>query len=215
MAKVEYTVSSGILEDIRDKQKQDFFMPPNVRFYSTELEDSYILYSQDGYFVTHQEWELLKTVIDAGYQATIPDEILADNLETYQKRLEEQRRPAATSAIYSVTLPESLPPRKYGPKAGWVYLIRADSKQGFKIGMTTNKLRERIKQNRSTLHSNVDCLHAIPTENAQAAESACHSFWADKRITGEWFDLTEQDVLLFCSQADDSLFLNSLTQESV
>ena len=74
---------------------------------------------------------------------------------------------------------------------GWIYLFSAERGQ-FKIGQSIDP-QSRIKSF-STLPFNVKLIHQIAATDVNLAESAMHSLFSNKRTTGEWFKLSDQDV---------------------
>ena len=79
-------------------------------------------------------------------------------------------------------------------KEGWIYILQLDGK-ACKIGRTTN-LERRIKDLGIKLPYEPELLHVIQTNNIYWAESHLHSFFADKKIRGEWFNLNERDIAM-------------------
>ncbi len=72
---------------------------------------------------------------------------------------------------------------------GCVYFIKAGN-GAVKIGMTTN-LNERIKTLNAGLPFPVTLEHHFDTCNMKAVEKLFHDLFVDKRLNGEWFDLSE------------------------
>lgn len=80
-------------------------------------------------------------------------------------------------------------------RAGYIYLVRGG---GYcKIG----KARTLDKRMAAFLRLpfSVELVHSIAVEDTFEAESTWHARFAHKRINGEWFDLDEADVALFCN----------------
>ena len=109
--------------------------------------------------------------------------------------LEEDRREMAEqqdSAYYSPST--SIPQRtRRQHKAGFVYLLKGDD--CYKIGRT-KELDKRIDQLSTKLPFEVELIHTIKTDDMTGLEAQLHERFADGRINGEWFDLSEQDVKL-------------------
>lgn len=82
--------------------------------------------------------------------------------------------------------------KKKAEKPGYVYLLKSD-KGHYKIGRTVNP-ESRSKTFGIQLPFDVafECL--IKTENMFGLEVELHARFADKRTTGEWFDLSPEDV---------------------
>jgi hypothetical protein len=90
--------------------------------------------------------------------------------------------------------------------SGWVYAIGTikhlreggtfwdNSQRGIKIGFTRVSVMGRKKQlNTGDRYLKVVC--CIPTNKPRAVETYLHNKLADKRLNGEWFKITERDVI--------------------
>lgn len=80
---------------------------------------------------------------------------------------------------------------------GCVYLMESNGL--YKIGMATS-LRSRLF-NHKTSNPFIRLVWAIPSSQPVVSEREWHSKFADKRASGEWFKLEEEDILNFCDQA--------------
>ena len=81
----------------------------------------------------------------------------------------------------------------------FVYLMH-DSKNGYhKIGISkTPKYREKTLQSEKPTIDMI-CAKEFPSRKiAEAIEQALHKVYAEERIRGEWFDLSETDVAMIC-----------------
>lgn len=76
--------------------------------------------------------------------------------------------------------------------AGHVYLLKSDTGH-FKIGRTIN-IKSRAKTFGVTLPFEVEFAHTIECQDTQATELKLHTIFAGKRVNGEWFSLTPEDV---------------------
>jgi hypothetical protein len=83
------------------------------------------------------------------------------------------------------------PPRK--GHAGYVYLIQELNDGNFKIGRTRNP-NNRLETFGVTLPAKVDYICLIPTENTHLLERKLHRQFARRRVAGEWFALSDEDV---------------------
>lgn len=81
-------------------------------------------------------------------------------------------------------------------KAGYVYLIRAETGQ-YKIGMST-RIGKRIRFFEIKLPFEIELVHSISCEDCAWTERQLHERYADKRIKGEWFALNADDVEEIC-----------------
>lgn len=76
-------------------------------------------------------------------------------------------------------------------KAGYVYLIRADTGH-YKIGRSNN-VPKRMNLFAVKLPFKFDLIHYFPCQNMYQAEAELHRVFKDKRTNGEWFSLGTQE----------------------
>jgi len=77
-------------------------------------------------------------------------------------------------------------------KPGYIYLI--ESTHGYyKIGLSRTPV-QRIKTLGVKLPFPIKVQHLILTNHMYKAEKVLHEQYATKRVNGEWFDLTENDI---------------------
>jgi hypothetical protein len=81
--------------------------------------------------------------------------------------------------------------------SGYVYLLQ--SPQGaFKIGKTINP-KSRYQTFKTSLPFKVDYICLIKTNRMSELEKELHQKFTDKRINGEWFSLSSNDVIYIMS----------------
>jgi predicted GIY-YIG superfamily endonuclease len=88
-----------------------------------------------------------------------------------------------------------------------VYLI-VNEEGKYKIGFTERKTEKRIKELQTGSHSLMTVVQEYETDNARQIETIMHRFMRSKKINGEWFELTNEDVLNFkdkCAQIDTNI----------
>lgn len=81
---------------------------------------------------------------------------------------------------------------------GLIYFIRAlsgDLKGLTKIGLTRD-MKGRIATLRQELKIDMEVIHYIPTSDVVTLEQTLHNVFKAKRVTGEWFDLSDEDIEL-------------------
>ncbi len=77
-----------------------------------------------------------------------------------------------------------------------VYLLRVG--EYFKIGWA-KILERRISDIQSCCPETLELIHAIPAQDPLATEAKWHHRFKDKRVRGEWFKLTPEDIAEFRS----------------
>jgi hypothetical protein len=79
---------------------------------------------------------------------------------------------------------------------GYVYLYQHGGQKQFKIGKTNNAIR-REGELRLLLPEKLEPLHTIQTDDPAGVELYWHRRFATKRLEGEWFALSVEDVRAF------------------
>lgn len=132
--------------------------------------------------LTHRQFALLLAELSRFYEGITEEDLQAMNEGgIYQPLIQGARRRAK---------PQPRPPR---PKvAGWVYILNS-SVGYYKIGRA-RILDARITQLQIQLPFKVTLEHAIESDDHEWAEQTIHERFADRRMNGEWFALTEADI---------------------
>ena len=80
-----------------------------------------------------------------------------------------------------------------------IYLISAEinGKKCYKIGYTKRTIQERIKEFKTGNASDFEIVNSFKTNWGSKIESLLHRSYKDKKVNGEWFDLSEQDLSEF------------------
>jgi hypothetical protein len=81
--------------------------------------------------------------------------------------------------------------RSRDPLSGFIYLLSGGGY--YKIGLTTDVDR-RISEISPKLPFEVELIHVIQADDMTKAESYLHERFSDKRVNGEWFRLSSDDV---------------------
>jgi hypothetical protein len=81
-------------------------------------------------------------------------------------------------------------------EVGYVYLLQHGSKREYKIARTSNTIRREGEIDIELPHG-VEPIHVITTDDAAGIENYWHRRFAAKRLKGEWFALSADDVRAF------------------
>lgn len=88
-----------------------------------------------------------------------------------------------------------------------VYLLINDEGK-YKIGFTERNIKKRIKELQTGSPSEMRVVQEYESDNARKIETIMHRSFRSKRINGEWFDLTNEEVADFsnrCAKIDKNL----------
>lgn len=124
----------------------------------------------------------------------IPEEYIDDAMSSpYLTEQEKQLWPSMVSRCFTGSAKKQKP--KIANRVGYVYLMR-NHRNGFtKIGFSKNPThREETLQ---AEEPEVELLRKWP--GSMQLELSIHALFESKRIRGEWFDLTEDDVDEICT----------------
>lgn len=97
-----------------------------------------------------------------------------------------------------------------GMNSGFVYFVKESGNNRIKIGKAKDPER-RIQNDFGTIMPyEFDVVHLINSSNYHKTENLFHQYFHHKRFKGEWFDLTEEDLLwikngLFPREIEDSI----------
>lgn len=95
-----------------------------------------------------------------------------------------------------VNVPRSSYEREHYATPGYIYIAYAPTGH-HKIGLSKNP-GARIKQLNNTPYE-VTIIHTFPANHARIAEEVLHTEFSSKRVRGEWFALSQEDVTWLCS----------------
>ena len=76
-----------------------------------------------------------------------------------------------------------------------VYLLECGDKH--KIGFTRNSIEKRIKQMKTGNSDEFKILGSFESKWGTKIEAHLHRRYKDKKVSGEWFMLSEEDILTF------------------
>jgi hypothetical protein len=78
--------------------------------------------------------------------------------------------------------------------AGMVYMLKHDN--AYKIGKSIDPTR-RYKEIRTQMPHSMEEIHTIATDDPSGIEAYWHNRFKDKRLKGEWFKLSTEDIRAF------------------
>lgn len=79
-------------------------------------------------------------------------------------------------------------------KSGFLYAMRRDSDMAVKIGIASNVINRLYKIRTENKPDFIELLDTIAVDDMGTAEAEAHKKMSDKRIMGEWFILTTDDL---------------------
>ena len=77
---------------------------------------------------------------------------------------------------------------------GYVYLMQFGSE--YKIG-TSNNVERRFRELRTQMPYEGRIIHTIATGDPEGIEAYWHQYYSGKRLKGEWFQLSSNDIRYF------------------
>lgn len=83
----------------------------------------------------------------------------------------------------------------------WVYLVK--SGELHKIGMSTSDVKKRIETLKTASPTPLEVVCVVETDDARGLEALLHKMFKTRRVKGEWFSLTPDDVAYIRALADD------------
>lgn len=84
-------------------------------------------------------------------------------------------------------------PANYPEVKGFVYIIKEHKYNTYKIGKTKN-LKQRMNLFGVKLPFKIEIVHIIASDDYSEIETELHKTFAEKRLEGEWFDLSDEDI---------------------
>lgn len=139
--------------------------------------------------MSKERWLSLRALIDKFYNNTSMEEI-----EDYNANVDSAR---------SAALESSKPVDR-----GVIYLLQSNVGY-YKIGKSMN-LDRRVGQHLRNYPVSLDVIHVVPVLRMTRCELYLLSLFAEKKMQGEWFLLSDDDVAWICSL--DTFALESLVE---
>jgi hypothetical protein len=142
-----------------------------------------ILKDQMGFILDREKWEYLTKEAELFYK---------NNDDCYIKRhnniLIEKFFPSTPKQK-----PVLIQKQNRNKRKGFVYLIKEVNGSHYKIGRTVN-LDSRAQTFSVKLPFKISLEHSFHSDDYKTAEESLHTMFSDKRIDGEWFQLSDDDV---------------------
>lgn len=161
-------------------------------------QDIFIVFSQSGFTPTHEELREIIQELCKTYDVLSEEEIDQHNKEVYLRCFGDD----INSSPKAKSKPK--PTKTRNPAKGFLYLIRyADSNQ-FKIGLSANPSK-RLEQLQTSTPNILHLVHTIKVDDMVGSELFFHLKYQSKRIRGEWFELSEDEVKEFCNYKEGDL----------
>ena len=89
----------------------------------------------------------------------------------------------------------------------YVYLISDSNTYNYKIGISNNP-EKRIKELQTGNENKLKIIHKVLCENYKNVETALHNQYSFLKVNGEWFELSNDDVISFpeyCQKIDNNI----------
>ena len=90
---------------------------------------------------------------------------------------------------------------------GKVYLLANDEWSQFKIGISTKNIDSRLRSLKTGNGSEITLVKSFDTIHHRKVEKWMHNKHHSKRLVGEWFALSDDDIIKFisdCQKAHDT-----------
>lgn len=88
--------------------------------------------------------------------------------------------------------------------AGYIYLIHCETTNYYKIGVSKINLSTRLSNLQSGCPFTLTPIHCEHIKNTYKTEKMLHSRYANKRISGEWFEFGEKEVRAVVSEIQNA-----------
>lgn len=76
-----------------------------------------------------------------------------------------------------------------------LYVIRATNTDHYKIGITSRDVVDRLKELQTGNHTKLEVVRCYEFGNAEKVEQNLHGHFSSLRTNGEWFDLTNANLV--------------------
>lgn len=171
---------SATVDDTKMCEKCRENVPPPLTF--AREKRSIVPLKRHGIILTPGEWFDIKRHVDRFYQEVLAEDIDRRNEKTRASRIFDTHESA----------PLVPPPTRRVDRPGYVYILKSNN--GYhKIGRTKN-IDKRLVGIARDYPVHITALHYFPCRDCVGAELRLHRRFADCRLQGEWFDLSDEQV---------------------
>lgn len=140
-----------------------------------------------GFVMTREEWKEIRTAFDKFFAT---DAYLEYN-ENRQRQLEQGQGYGQVARM----------PKNPKAKPGYVYFVKSTETNFVKIGRTTN-LKSRIKSMQTVSPFELELFASYETTDSEAEEILAHDFFEDHHKRGEWFEISDCEILDFIKERE-------------
>lgn len=170
----------------RNERNRLSFFPDTIYLYRTE-DGLTAPVDQGGLVLTKDEYKDIRRDLDEFYRLTPSEEIKSHNDERMRAFARGGKQPEQEQVT-----------KKTSQSPGHVYVIK--SANLYKIGRTGD-MEKRMKSFERSLPRGFEMICNWYTTDTRTEEAEMHSILAEKRVTGEWFSLSDDDVDFLGSMA--------------
>lgn len=132
-----------------------------------------------GDLISVEEWERYKKLVDTLYSKVS----VRDKNEKNRRRIESETKDFNENMLEE---------KEKLNKKGTVYFVEGKEGEGVKIGFTTD-LKSRIRSLQTSTPHKLSLLNKIEDAFVED-EYKAHKFFSSCKLSGEWFDISEDDV---------------------
>ena len=142
--------------------------------------------------------EIVERGVRSGVERAIGEgKATLNQIENERERLEKERARIDGQLEKLKAAEEKVKSRRNTDPSGYVYLIQSPTGY-YKIGRTRNP-DDRLATFSIKLPFEVEYKHLIKTDDMFTLEAELHRRYADCRVSGEWFQLSDEQVAEICS----------------
>ena len=202
----EMILSGGIImAEMNELSVRDFIISRRQTTLGEEVPIIVDMYR--GSLLSRKEMLALIEGCEKYYEGISDDQIIKHNEEKEKAVYDEWVR------RNEETFEKVVPPKRKGKK-GYIYVIKEHFTGTYKIGRTTN-LKSRSSTFGVILPFDWDFVYVFYGNNHEKIEDMLHDKFSEKRVDGEWFSLSSDDLLFFEKEIIETSSYSDLNLEVV